>query len=78
MRFCWGSSGRWRALDLVLHHSGGVVEAAVTIEVGQAAIAEEKTWFGWRTMKNGMVNAPALSRLEGGARHWVRARRWQA
>jgi hypothetical protein len=24
------------------------------------------------------VNAPALSRLEGGARHWVRARRWQA
>jgi hypothetical protein len=45
--------------------SGGAVEAAVTIEVGQAAIAEEKTWFGWRTMKNGMVNALALSQKVG-------------
>jgi hypothetical protein len=55
-RFCWGASGRCNALDLVLGRSGG---GSGHRWGGRAAMVEEKTWFGWRTMKNGMVNARA-------------------
>jgi hypothetical protein len=38
MRFCWGSSGRWRALDLVLGRSGGAMEVPDAGELEQPAI----------------------------------------